>query len=135
MMRRTGLPIELGPISNGEYAPSAPSPVAREAARRARASIEDGIRRTGMSRREFLAFCGSATVLSALAACSSEAAISSTSTTATAGGPTSTGPGGTFTVPDEATVEPDAAEEALGGDELIVDVQTHLLEFDLADGD
>ncbi|MDH3681532.1 MAG: amidohydrolase, partial [Acidimicrobiia bacterium] len=48
---------------------------------------------------------------------------------------TSTGPGGTFTVPDEATVEPDAAEEALGGDELIVDVQTHLLELDLADGD
>ena len=38
-------------------------------------------------------------------------------------------PGGTFDVPPEATTEPEAAAEAIGGDELMFDVQTHLLEF------
>ena len=130
MTKRNGLPIELGPISNGEYPPPPPGPVAREAARRAAVAIERGAERTGLTRREFLTFCGSATVLSALAACSSEAA--SDSTTSSTG--TATTPGGTFTIPDEATMEPDAAEEALGGEELIVDVQTHLLDYDLSAG-
>ena len=135
MSDRTGLPIELGPISNGEYPPPPPGPVAREAARRAREALERGARRTGLSRREFLAFCGTATVLSALAACSSEEAANSTTTGSSASSRTSSStPGGTFTVPDEATMEPDAAEEALGGDDFIVDVQTHLLEFDLSTG-
>jgi len=125
---RTGLPIELGSISNGEYPPPPPGPVAREAARRARDLIEQGVRRSGLSRREFLTFCGSAAVLSALAACSSEAASNSTTTSAS-----TTTPGGTFVVPDEATMEPDAATEALGGDELVVDVQTHLLDYDLSE--
>ena len=31
-MRRTGLPLELGPVSNGEYPPPRPGPVAAEAA-------------------------------------------------------------------------------------------------------
>ncbi len=138
MTGHTGLPIELGPISNGEYPPPRPGPVAQEASRRARDAIDVGVRRTGLSRREFLAFCGSATVLSALAACSAEEAASSSSSSApsrsTGGTPAAT-PGGTFAVPDEATMEPDAADEALGGDEFIVDVQTHLLEFDLSVGD
>lgn len=42
--------------------------------------------------------------------------------------------GGTFRVPEEATTEPEAAREALGGDELIFDVQGHLLEY-AADSD
>ncbi|MEO1062771.1 MAG: amidohydrolase family protein [Actinomycetota bacterium] len=135
-MRRTDLPIELGPVSNGEYAPPPTGPVAREAARRALAAVDEGARRTGMSRRRFLQLCGTATVLSALAACSREqAAVQGTTTTTTSSTSstttTSTAPGGTFEVPDEATVEPEAAEEALDGQEFVVDVQTHLLEFDL----
>ena len=41
-----------------------------------------------------------------------------------------TEPGGTFTVPRTATTDPAHATEVLGGDELIFDVQTHLLEID-----
>lgn len=40
------------------------------------------------------------------------------------------GTGGSFSVPTSATTDPDAAVDALGGDEIIVDVQTHLLEYD-----
>ena len=149
-MRRTGLPLELGPVSNGEYAPPRSGPVAAEAARRAVRAVEDGVRRTGLSRRDFLAWCGTATVLAALTACSREEAAtrttattrpptsapsSTTATTAraatTAAPATSTEPGGTFEVPEAATTEPEAAAEVLGGDELVVDVQTHLLEYDL----
>jgi len=140
--RRTGLPLELGPVSNGEFAPRQPGVVADEAARRARGAIEDGIRRTGMDRRRFLTWCGTATVLSALAACSREEATSRSSTTTTGAAattrPTTTtsgAPGGTFAVPPEATTEPEAAADALGGDELVVDVQTHLLEYDLSQPD
>jgi hypothetical protein len=35
-------------------------------------------------------------------------------------------------VPEEATVEPDAATEVLGGDEFVFDVQTHFLQYDLS---
>ena len=141
-MRRTGLPIELGPVSNGEYAPLPATDLVREAARRALIDIEETRRRTGMSRRRFIAACGNATVLAALAACSREQAAVSPPTTSAApaatGAPattsvpsTSATPGGTFEVPPAATTEPEAAAEALGGREIIVDVQTHLLEFDL----
>jgi uncharacterized protein len=138
--RRTGLPLELGPVSNGEYPPARPAPVAAEAAKRAMAAVDDGVRHTGIDRRRFLAWCGTATVLSALAACSREEAASrgtgtSSATTGrastTAPAATTTAPGGTFTVPPEATTEPEAAAEALGGSEIVVDVQTHLLEYDL----
>lgn len=57
---------------------------------------------------------GSAVTLLALEACSQE----------------SGGTGGSFSVPSSATSEPDVALDALGGDEIIVDVQTHLLEYD-----
>lgn len=113
------LPVPLGPVSNSEW-PPAVSPLAAEAARRTRAAVEVNARRRGMSRREFLrSVCGTATSLAVLSACAAEEA-------ATRG----TAPGGTFAVDPEATVDPDAAAEALGGDEVIVDVQTHLLEMD-----
>ena len=136
LVRRTGLPIELGPVSNGEYAPLPPTDLVKEAAKRALSDIEDNRRRTGMSRRRFIAACGNATVLAALAACSREQAAVSTETSpsttgaATTQAATSTAPGGTFEVPEPATTEPEAAAEVLGGNEVIVDVQTHLLEFD-----
>lgn len=132
--RRTGLPLELGPVSNGEFGPPDPGPIAAEAARRALDHVDDVVRRTGIDRRRFLTWCGTATVLSALAACSREEAASNPTTTVTptTGDPTtSTTPGGTFTVPEATTTEPEAAAELLGGDELVVDVQTHLLEHEL----
>ncbi|MEM9714832.1 MAG: amidohydrolase family protein, partial [Actinomycetota bacterium] len=106
-------------------------PVAQEAARRALEAIDDGARRTGMSRRRFLQLCGTATVLGALAACSREEAASPATTSTSSTTSSTTTPGGTFVVPDEAAIEPEAAEEALGGEQFVVDVQTHLLEFDL----
>ena len=59
-------------------------------------------------------------MLGAMAACESEAKR--------AGGKRS---GGTFAVPDDPT-DTDAAAEALTGDEFILDVQTHFLEYDLS---
>jgi predicted TIM-barrel fold metal-dependent hydrolase len=113
--RDPGLPIKLGPCSNGEYPPRAPTALTREAARRARRLSDERARRLGMSRREFLlSTMGAATGLLALAACAKEEAK---------GRPT-----GRYRVPEEATTEPDAAGEALGGDPVI-DVQTHFLEY------
>jgi predicted TIM-barrel fold metal-dependent hydrolase len=40
-------------------------------------------------------------------------------------------PGGGYSIPPEAATEPEAAEEALGGEEFVMDVQGHLLEYDL----
>ena len=113
-----GLPIKLGPCSNGEYIPPPPTDIVREAARRARILCEENARRTGMSRRDFLlSICGAATTLTVLAACSKEKS----------GGKEV---GGTFTVPREATTETSAAREAIGGDSFVMDVQTHFLEYD-----
>jgi len=100
-------------------------------------AVDAGMRRTGMSRRDFLAFCGTATVLSALAACSSEQARSAPTTagtTTTSMATTTSTPGGTFNLPAEAGEDPDAAAESLGGREIIVDVQTHLLEYPVGGG-
>lgn len=117
-----GLPIKLGPVSNGEYDPPPTTPFLREVVRRSRAALDANARRAGMSRRQFLvSACGAATTLAVLSSCSDEARDASSSTT---------GPGGSFDVPDEATTETTAAEEALGGDEFVFDVQGHLLELD-----
>jgi len=114
--RDPGLPLKLGPCSNGEYPPRPASPVVREAARRARRMSEERARRLGMSRREFLlSTMGAATGLLALAACSREES----------GG----GSGGTFDVPEEATTDTDVATTVLGSSEPVVDVQTHFLEY------
>ena len=113
-----GLPIKLGPASNGEYLPEPLSPVVTEAIRRAREECERTARRLGMSRREFLlSICASAVTLAALDACTSEAAKKP--------------PGGRYRIPSPATTEPEAANEAIGGEEFVLDVQGHLLEYDL----
>jgi predicted TIM-barrel fold metal-dependent hydrolase len=100
------LPIKLGPTSNGEYSPIASTPrldwVHRESIRRADASA----RRLGLSRREFLrSSAGAATVLLTL----NEV----------------TGCGGSYQVPKSAAEDTALADDALGGDEFIFDVQTH----------
>jgi uncharacterized protein len=123
-----GLPIKLNPCSNGEFIPEPPSDVVRETVRRARVEAEQHARRIGMSRRRFLlSSMGAATTLSVLAACSSEAARDR-ATGSIAPGAAGSAPGGSYVVPPDAKVDPDAARQALGGDEFIMDVQTHFLD-------
>jgi hypothetical protein len=113
-----GLPIKLNPCSNGEFLPPRPTPLVREAVRRARRDAEEQARRLGLSRRRFLlSSLGAATTLAALSACSQDEA-----------GNRNESPGGTYAVPPEATSEADAAYAALGGEELVFDVQTHFLD-------
>ena len=116
-----GLPVKLGPVSNGEYDPQPLPPVLRETIRRARYASELNARRAGMSRREFLlSACGAATSLLVLNACTREEALERGRT-----------PGGGYTVSPEATVDPDVAQEEIGGEEFVFDVQGHLLEYEL----
>lgn len=113
--RDPGLPIKLEPCSNTEFAPPPPSELVRETVRRARRMCEERALKLGMPRREFLlSSMGAATTLAALAACSDD---SSNGTS-----------GGTFEVPEEATIDPEAALEMLGSDQPIIDVQTHFLD-------
>jgi predicted TIM-barrel fold metal-dependent hydrolase len=124
-----GLPIKLGPCGNGEFTPPPQSAFGREVERRARAEVDRAARRVGMSRRRFLqTLSGAAVVLATLDACSNERNVSRPDRT------TST-PGGTFTVPTEATTEPSAATTVLAGDEFIMDVQGHLLDYVVVDGE
>jgi len=120
--RECRLPIELGPIANEEYVPPPQPPLLREAERRSKELIDRQARRRNMTRRSFLrTTMATAAVLLTLDACSSEEQ-------ATKG----RSPGGRLRVPEEATVEPDAAAEVLGGDEFVFDVQTHFLQYDLS---
>jgi uncharacterized protein len=113
-----GLPLKLGPCSNGEHYPLPLSEMAREALRRARRQSEANARRAGMSRRDFLlSACGMATALLALDACSRESGRQE--------------PGGRFRVPPESTVDADAARAAMGSGPFVFDVQGHLLDYDL----
>ena len=116
------LPIKLGPCSNGEFRPLPLGPVERETIRRTRVEAEHHARRLGMGRREFLrSLGGAALMLGVLAACHDD--------DNRARGKRS---GGTYKVDDDAATEPDAAKGAIAGDEVIVDVQTHYLNYDLA---
>jgi predicted TIM-barrel fold metal-dependent hydrolase len=113
------LPIKFGPASNGEYLPYPTTPLVRETTRRTLELAEANARRLGMDRRQFLrTICGAATALTVLAACSKDANKTTSLTT-----------GGTYRVPSTATTEPEAARDAIGGDEFVFDVQTHLLDY------
>jgi len=115
-----GLPIPFGPVSNGEYDPPPLTPLEREARRRALLACDDNARRMGVSRRQFLlGVCGAATTLLAIQACSDER-----------NGKQS---GGRFDLPKDSAVDPDAARSRLAGQEIIFDVQTHLLDYDTID--
>jgi uncharacterized protein len=123
------LPLTVHPLSNGEYPPLRRSPLVAEAVRRTLATADRHARRLGMSRRAFLrTAAGMATALTALAACSEEEAArrGPDPTTGTTGRP-----GGTYTLPSTSTIDTDAATTVLAGGEsdLVVDVQTHLLEY------
>jgi uncharacterized protein len=113
-----GLPVKLNPCSNGEFVPERPTALVREAVRRARQDAAVNARRLGMSRRRFLlSSLGTATTLAAISACARDEARDD-----------GRAPGGTFAVPPEATTEPQAAADVLGGEELVFDVQTHFLD-------
>ena len=117
------LPVKLGPASNGEYLPQPLGPVEQEAIRRTRDAAARHARRLGISRRAFLrSMGGAALMLGILSACHDEERRSR-------GGR----PGGRYVTPTDPA-DGDAADEALGGDEVIFDVQSHYLNFDLAAG-
>ncbi|MGD9703370.1 MAG: amidohydrolase family protein [Acidimicrobiia bacterium] len=127
------VPFAFHPLSNGEYAPLPRSELVTETVRRTLELAETNARRLGISRRQFLrSTCGMAATLTTLAACSREQSASQSGTTSTTGsGSTSSAPGGTFTLPPESTIDETAATTVLGASagELVVDVQTHLLEY------
>jgi hypothetical protein len=115
-----GLPIKLGPCSNGEFVPTTPTPLVREAVRLTRQDADEAARRLGMSRRRFLlSTMGAALGLTVLDACSSSARRSSGSSSV-----------GSYALPAEASTDTAAAQSSIGGREAIVDVQTHLLDYD-----
>src|SRR5205085_3794381 len=83
----------------------------------------------GMSRRRFLqTLSGAAVVLATLDACSHERHGASPA-------PTTSTPGGTFTVPAATSTEPAAASTVLAGNEFIMDVHGHLLDYVVVDGE
>ncbi len=113
-----GLPIKLGPCSNGEYDPEPITPVISEVIKRSYAEADVVSRRLGVSRRDFLkTVSASALVLLILDEVAAEAAE----------GPV----GGRYLIDPLARFDLDAASEALGGDQWVFDLQGHLLEYDL----
>ena len=113
-----GLPIAFGQCSNGEYEPELISPVRREMEKAAHTGIDDGIRRTGLSRREFLR--------SACALAVSLTAIDNTMARALG-----VAAGQWYPFDPAARHDTDAARSILGPAQFVFDVQGHLLEYDL----
>lgn len=113
-----GLPIDFEQCSNGEYDPEPITSPRREAERAARAEIEEGIRRTGMGRREFLRSA------SALAICLAaiDGAVSAANNIR---------PGLFYPFDPVARLDTDAVRSILGPAQFVFDVQGHLLEYDL----
>jgi uncharacterized protein len=104
------LPVDLAPVSNGEFFPPPASPRLTAAERLANQDASRHARKAGVTRRELLSgVCGTATVLMAL-------------------NQTACATGGHYTVHHDAAVDPAPAAAALGGDELVFDVQTHHVE-------
>lgn len=111
-----GLPIKLGPCSNGEFRARPPTRLALEVERRANRAVDDKARRLGISRRAFLrSSLGAATALATLAACTRESGQT----------------GGDFALDPTTTMDRELADEAVGpiSGEFILDVQNHLLEY------
>jgi predicted TIM-barrel fold metal-dependent hydrolase len=104
--------IKLDTATNGEFVPPPASPALQRARALASEQAAANARRLGLSRRDFLGTAsGAATGLLALNQAHAAAQ-----------------PGGTFQVPPTAALDVDEALAALGGRELIVDVQTHYVD-------
>jgi len=113
-----GLPISFGQCSNGEYEPEPVTPVRLEMERRAHSEVEEGIERTGLSRRQFLRSA------SALAIC---LGAIDTTTAHALGIPA----GSWYPFDPRSRLDNDAAHAVLGPTPFVFDVQGHLLEYDL----
>jgi uncharacterized protein len=113
-----GLPIKFGPASNGEYDPEPLSPVLTAVIREARAECDLTADRIGMDRRRFLK--------TSMAAAITLFFLDRYTRLASA-----QEPGGCFVIPRESMIDRLAADACLGGDDFIMDVQGHLLEYDL----
>jgi predicted TIM-barrel fold metal-dependent hydrolase len=113
-----GLPIAFHQCSNGEYEPEPVTPARRHAERVAREQVDDAIRRSGLSRREFLRSA------SALAICL--AAIDGAVSMATG-----LKPGLFYPFDPVSRLDNDAARAVIGPTQFVFDVQGHLLEYDL----
>lgn len=129
-----GLPLKLEPCSNGEYEPAPSSQIVRRTIDETNRTVERRARRLGMSRREFLlSSAGVTTMMAVLAACSNDAGETGGQFTTTTTSPTTTStPSTTELVAEtEETMDNEAAEEALAAspDEIIFDIQGHLLEY------
>ena len=104
------LPIKIDSTSNGEFAPRPLNARQRLANRIAHEWASENARSLGLSRRAFLvSAAGAATTLAACNAANPDA-------------------GGLYNLPPEAYLNIQEAEEAVGGDEFIFDVQTHCVE-------
>jgi hypothetical protein len=104
------LPIKLDSTSNGEFAPVPLDAAARHARRLAHEAVEAASRRIGQARRRYLvSLLGAAATL-----------VGFNRAFAAAGRR-----GGSYLLPDEAPFELAAAQDAIGGDEFIFDVQLH----------
>ncbi len=113
------LPIKLEPCSNGEYLPQPLTAVEAETIRRTRDEAETTARRLGLSRRTFLrTVAGAALMLGVLDRTAGEARGAL---------------GGRYRLLPDAFTDVDAARAAIGGNEFVFDVQSHFLNFDLAE--
>jgi predicted TIM-barrel fold metal-dependent hydrolase len=107
------LPIKIDSTSNGEFRPVPLGPELRFARRLAADRIADNARRTGASRRAFLAgLCGAASTLLAY-----QEVFAATARV-----------GGAFVLPKEAAFEAAAATATLSGNDFIFDIQTHMVD-------
>jgi hypothetical protein len=104
------LPIKLDSTSNGEFAPVPLAAAARHARTLAQQAVDDAARRLAHSRRRYLvSLLGAAATLGAFNQAFAAAGRR----------------GGSYLIPREAPFELAAAQEAIGGDEFIFDVQLH----------
>ena len=106
------LPIKVDSTSNGEFAPIPLDGRQKEANRLAQREAANNAKRAGMGRRAFLvSACGAASTLLAF------------NTVNAAAGKR----GGSYELTAEAAIDPDAAAQALDGEEFIFDVQGHFI--------
>ena len=134
-----GLPLKLEPCSNGEFVPQPASRIVRRTIEMTNRITGVRARRLGLTRREFLqSSAGMATMMTVLAACSSDEGQTGGqfNTTSTTPPTTSTTSAPTSTTTDpvaetETTMDPEAADEVLAAPdgEFVFDIQGHLLEY------
>ena len=129
-------PIPTQFVSNGEYWPLPQSPRQRRVEALITEMADDRARRLGTTRRRFLqSKAGMAVAFAALNAVYGCAASDNPEPTAAVPPTTGPPPGNTstteaFVVPEEATVDEEAACELFAGEYFILDSQTHHVDFE-----